>query len=111
MAKASGACLEIDIDAVPVMDGALEMYRKGMSTGSNDLNRRLVAADTVFSRKLPPWHEQIFYDPQTSGGLLVSIPEDRSQERIHALYDAGIVHAAQIGRVRPRSKGPFLSFR
>ena len=111
MAKASGACLEIDIDAVPVMDGALEMYRKGMSTGSNDLNRRLVAADTVFSRKLPPWHEQIFYDPQTSGGLLVSIPEERSQERIHALYDAGIVHAAQIGRVRHRSKGPYLSFR
>ena len=111
MAKASGACLEIDIDAVPVMDGALEMYQRGMSTGSNDLNRRLVTAETVFSRKLPSWHEQIFYDPQTSGGLLVSIPEDQSQDRIKALHDAGIVHAAPIGRVSARSKGPFLSFR
>jgi len=111
MAKASGACLEIDMDAVPVMDGALEMYQRGMSTGSNDLNRRLVTAEAVFSRKLPPWHEQIFYDPQTSGGLLISIPEDQSQERINALHGAGIVHAAQIGRVRPRSEGPYLSFR
>ncbi|MCF8080798.1 MAG: selenide, water dikinase SelD [Desulfobacterales bacterium] len=110
MAKASRACLEIDIGAVPVMDGALKMYRKGMSTGSNDLNRRLVAADTVFSRELPPWHEQIFYDPQTSGGLLVSIPEAGARERIDALHAAGIVHAAPIGRVIGRREGPYLSF-
>jgi selenide,water dikinase len=111
MAKASQACLQIDIDAVPVMDGALRMYRRGMSTGSNEFNRRLVAADTFFSRKLPSWHEQLFYDPQTSGGLLVSIPEAGARERIDVLHDAGIVHATQVGRVGARSEGPFLSFR
>ncbi len=111
MAKASRVCLEIDIGAVPVMDGALKMYRRGVSTGSNEFNRRLVAADTVFSRRLAHWHEQLFYDPQTSGGLLVSIPEDGFQERLDALHDAGVVHAAKIGRVSARREGPFLSFR
>ena len=74
MAKGSGVCLEMETRALPIMDEALEMYRKGMSTGVNNFNKKLVAAHTRFARQLPPWHEQIVYDPQTSGGLLIALP-------------------------------------
>ena len=108
--RTSEVWLEIDIDAVPVMDEALAMYRKGMNTGSNDFNRRLVAAHTGFSRKLPFWHEQIFYDPQTSGGLLVSVPGGLGQEISAALQGAGVGHARVIGRVGPVAGDVFLYF-
>ncbi len=112
MARASGVRLELDIDAVPVMDGALAMYRKGMSTKVNASNQEMVAPHTAFAKKLPAWHEQIFYDPQTSGGLLASVPEDRGRPLAEALRAAGVSAAAVIGRVLPRDDGgPFLSFR
>ena len=112
VARGSQVRLEIDVDAVPVMDGALAMYRKGMSTGVNASNRKLVAAHTVFSRALPSWHEQIFYDPQTSGGLLVSVPEERAAALIEALHAGDVPAAAVIGRVRPLdANGPYLLFR
>jgi selenide,water dikinase len=110
MARASRVRLEIDIDAVPVMAGALEMYRKGMTTGSNAFNRRLAEDHTVFFRRLPDRHEQIFYDPQTSGGLLASVPETRAAELIAALRAAGAPAAVVIGRTKPRENGPLLVF-
>jgi selenide,water dikinase len=100
MAKASGVKIVIEIDAIPIMDEALEMYRKGMNTGVNDFNRRLVAAGTRIERKLPPWHEQIFYDPQTSGGLLFSTPADTAGVLLEAIRKAGAASAEIIGRVR-----------
>jgi selenide,water dikinase len=111
MAKGSHVRLEIDVDAVPIMEGALKMYRKGMSTGVNASNQKLVEAHTVFSRPLPSWHEQIFYDPQTSGGLLASVPEERVASLIDALHAEAATAAAVIGCVRPRDDdGPYLLF-
>ena len=112
MAKASQVRLEFDVDALPIMDGALAMYKKGMKTGTNAFNRQLVAAHTDVSRALPSWHEQILYDPQTSGGLLVSVPEARAGETVDALHKAGVAAATVIGQVRSRDgKGPYLRFR
>jgi selenide,water dikinase len=111
IANGSQVCLEIDVDAVPIMDGALAMYRKGMSTGSNAANRKLVAAHTVFSRSLPSWHEQILYDPQTSGGLLAAVPEERAPALVDALRAGGVPAATVVGRVRPLDDGPHLVFR
>jgi selenide,water dikinase len=112
MARASQVRLEIDIDAIPIMDGALAMYKKGMNTGSNAFNRQLVAAYTDLVRALPSWHEQILYDPQTSGGLLVSVPEAQAAETLDALHKAGVAAATVVGQVRSRDhKGPYLRFR
>ena len=111
MAKGSGAQLNIDLDALPIMAESLEMYKRGMTTGSNDFNRRLVSASSVFKRNLPAWHEQIVFDPQTSGGLLAAVPESSAPSAIEALHRAGIPNARIIGRVAPLTDALHLVFR
>ena len=111
MAKGSGVQMDIDIERLPIMMESLEMYRKGMSTGSNDFNRRLVSDHTVFRRNLPRWHEEIVFDPQTSGGLLAALPEGKAQQVMDALHDAGVPSAARIGHVAPLTDSLYLVFR
>ncbi len=98
MAAASDVTLTIEIDAVPLMRDALAMYRRGMTTGVNAVNRQLVAADWRFERQLPAWHEEIFVDPQTSGALLAALSAACAEEAVAALLEAG-VDARRIGTV------------
>jgi selenide, water dikinase len=99
MAQASGVTLEIDVDAVPLMDEALDMYRRGMTTGVNAVNRQLVEGKWRFERQLPAWHEELFVDPQTSGPLLAALPSDQADGLVEALHEAGIPAARRVGSV------------
>ena len=99
MAAASGVCLELNLEDVPVMTEALEMYERGMSTGVNRTIRQLVENSMRFDRKLPDWHREIIMDPQTGGGLLVAVGENHSTALIESLRSAGISGARIVGRV------------
>jgi selenide,water dikinase len=56
MAKASSVCLEISIKDLPVMDEALKMYKKGVTTGVNAYNRQMVEQHLWLETGLLPWH-------------------------------------------------------
>ena len=99
MAEGSDVSLYFDIDAIPLMDEALAMYQRGMSTGVNAVNRQLVEATWRFERSLPAWHEEIFVDPQTSGPLLAAVPAEQADELLAALSRSG-VDARRVGEVR-----------
>lgn len=99
MAFASDVCLEISIQDLPVMADALDMYKKGMSTGVNTYNRELVSKNTRFDIELPTWRQEIVFDPQTSGGLLVSVPESQANMLVQTLMSAGVSNAKIIGKV------------
>jgi hypothetical protein len=51
------------MDALPLMDEPLKMYRKGMTTGSNVFNRNLVADHVRFEGQIDDMRQQILYDP------------------------------------------------
>ena len=85
MARASETCLRLDMEALPVMDQALAMYRRGMNTGVNAYNERLASGHTRFEGQWPPWRRQILFDPQTSGGLLATLPADQAPDLVSAL--------------------------
>ncbi|MEM8931258.1 MAG: selenide, water dikinase SelD [Acidobacteriota bacterium] len=110
MARGSGTTLRIDLDAVPIMDEALACYERGMTTGVNGVNRELVEGSIRWRRELPFWHREIVIDPQTSGGLLVALPEVQADAAIAALHEAGVGHARRIGRVEPLSGDDHLIF-
>ena len=110
MAKGSNATLEIEIDAIPVMAESMNMYEKGVTTGSNLNNRALISGQTRFERELPGNGGEIFVDPQTSGGLLAALPESQAQEALSKLQDGGLDAARIIGHVRPLSAPDFLVF-
>ncbi len=99
MADGSGVILEIEVDRIPVMDEALDMYRRGMNTGVNAFNRQMVDARTRFEVDLPDWHREIVYDPQTSGGLLAAVPAAQGTDLVASLREAGVSAAVIIGRV------------
>jgi selenide,water dikinase len=110
MAQGSGVSLDLDVERLPVMAEALGMYRKGMNTGVNAYNRQLVRGHSRILKDLPLWHEEILFDPQTSGGLLVSLPEDQAGILCRRLVQNGAPPAAIIGRVRPYDGETHLAF-
>jgi selenide,water dikinase len=110
MAKASGLTFEIQLDALPIMDEALAMYRKGMNTGTNAFNRQLVSDHTRVQKQLPSWHQEIIYDPQTSGGLLAAVPAHQADDVIKALQAAATPAAAIVGRTLPLQGATHLIF-
>ncbi|GBC61898.1 selenide, water dikinase [Desulfonema ishimotonii] len=109
MARGSGVTLEIRLSDVPLMREATAVYARGMSTGMNRSNRRMVEKDTSFSPDLSPEYREIAVDPQTSGGLLVSVREDQAPALLAELHRSGVSDARIIGRVLARQE-KFLIF-
>ncbi|MBT8339061.1 MAG: selenide, water dikinase SelD [Desulfatitalea sp.] len=101
VAKASDAALHLQMAALPIMDQALAMYRKGMTTGSNAFNRQLATGHLVWEGQWPERHQEILFDPQTSGGLLVALPEADAEQLVASLKAIGSPAAHVIGRVAP----------
>jgi selenide,water dikinase len=110
IARRSGVRLEIRMDDIPLMREAIEMYKKGMNTGSNGHNRQLVENNLAFKKTLPAWHQEIIYDPQTSGGLLAALPRDQSQNLLKSLHHEGVKGARIIGSVKPLQDSVYLVF-
>jgi len=99
MAKASGARLRFQMDALPLFDEALAMYKKGMSTGVNKHNEKLIADYLVYEKDISPEQKQMIVDPQTSGGLMVALPAEQAPELVKELAHIPTPAAAIIGEV------------
>ena len=99
VAAGSGATVRLDYSSLPVYPEALEMYRKGEGTGSNVPNRAMVADSLSLRVSLSPPQEQILFDPQTSGGLLLSVPAEEADDLARALEAAGVAVAARVAEV------------
>jgi len=94
LALASNVTVEIDVDAVRYLPGAVEYARQGAVPGGLKNNREFVSCAVAAMRELAPEIEALLYDPQTSGGLLISLPARDAAELERALPEA-----YQIGRV------------
>ena len=95
MAGGSGVTIRIDTAAIPILPEALSMYERGVSTSANFTNRQMVTAR--FTRVMPHWQAEIWFDPQTSGGLLAAVPAGQSAALLEELAAAGVVRARRIG--------------
>jgi selenide,water dikinase len=99
MAKGSGVQIDLFYKELPIYPHAIEMYRKGETTGSNKANRKLSEGHLEISVKISREEEELLFDPQTSGGLLLSVPESQAKELINKLKTEGTETAVEIGRV------------
>jgi selenide,water dikinase len=101
MALASGVTIEIEAAGVRFLPGAEEYARLGAIPGGLKNNREFASCAVELARELAPEVETLLYDPQTSGGLLIALPEPDA---------AGLVkrfpEAYRIGRVLPRQATP-----
>ncbi|MCU0601633.1 MAG: selenide, water dikinase SelD [Desulfobacterales bacterium] len=99
MARGAGVRIELDYRSLPLHPNAVEMYRRGETTGSNKANRKAVEGFWDAKRKLAEAEEELLFDPQTSGGLLFSLAEAEADKMVRALKSSGVAAAARIGRV------------
>jgi len=97
MARGAGLSLHLNFDQLPIYAGALEMYKKGVTTGSNKDNRALCEPWLQWKKDLSSTQQNLLFDPQTSGGLMFALPEDQAVALVVALNQSGIVDAALIG--------------
>ena len=107
MAQGCGLEINLTFDRLPVYPNALSMYQKGENTGSNKANRRLSEGYWQAAVSLAAEEEEILFDPQTSGGLLMAVPSDQCDDLQSALKQAGIETCVQIGEVLEAQK-PFV---
>lgn len=106
MAAGSGVLAMVDYAALPFYEGAQLMYERGQTTGSNNANRQLVARyPMLVERQLAKSEEELLYDPQTSGGLLLALPSDQARRLLADLHGIGIGRASLIGELVAGSPG------
>jgi selenide, water dikinase len=103
MTKPSGVDVELMLDALPFLDGALDTVRLGILSSLQPQNVRLRRAIRDISTFAQDERLPLIFDPQTAGGLLASVPGDRSDACLAELKQLGYGDAAIIGTVKPQS--------
>jgi selenide,water dikinase len=103
MALASGVTLEIAVHAVPLLSGAREYARQGAIPGGLKNNREFASCAVAAHGEIPLDLEDLLYDPQTSGGLLIALPEADA-----AALERALPGAQRIGRVLARGEKPIV---
>ena len=99
MAKASGVEINLSYSALPFYPNALLMYQKGETTGSNADNRKLAEGFFKIRADLTREQEELLFDPQTSGGLLLSVPFSQAEDLMRELKAGGVDTASRVGEV------------
>jgi len=102
MARASSVTIEIEASAVPLLDGALELAREGMLTSGDKTNREYVGSDVRIDKTVDQDLVKLLFDPQTAGGMLISVSQDAANSLLQTLQ-ANYPVAQKIGRVTDES--------
>ena len=101
MAMASGVTLEIEPSRIRLLPGALDAVRAGAIPGGLNNNREFASCTVDVASDLDPALLELLYDPQTSGGLLISLPEADA-----IALEKVLPGACRVGRVLPRDNKP-----
>ena len=104
MIKASDVDVKINLDTLPILDGALDMIEAGIFSSLQPENVRLRRAISNLDQAQDHPRYPILFDPQTAGGLMASVPKQHADTCLAELKDLGYKHSVIIGRVLKRSK-------
>ncbi len=103
MALASNVSLVFHSANIPVLEGALDCIRAGYTPGGLKANRDFAECIVAYEGGIPDEVKTLLFDPQTAGGLLISVSADEASALTRSLQDAG-VPAVEIGEVLPQTK-------
>ena len=103
MALASNVSLRLRASRIPVLAGALECVRAGYIPGGLNNNREFAECAVSYEPGVPEDLKALLFDPQTAGGLLISVASEHSTQLIELLGSAG-VSAVEIGEILASSK-------
>lgn len=95
MAKASKVTLNIESNKVPLMTDVIELIKKKMLTRGDKNNRDYVGENIKFSKSVTGEIQSALFDPQTAGGLLISLESDKANRLIDKIEGAMIVGSVE----------------
>jgi selenide, water dikinase len=99
MVLGSGCGIKISAEGVPVLPGTLDFARMGIIPGGAHRNRDYRQCLVDFADTVEPALRDAFYDPQTSGGLLISVDAADADQLLAVLCQRGKLEAALVGEV------------
>jgi selenide,water dikinase len=103
MAAASKVTIRVEAEHIEVLRGAVECVQAGYIPGGLKSNREFAESCVSYAGKIPEDLKTLLYDPQTAGGLLLSVPSEIAKGLIAAMEVAGVA-AVRVGEVLPESK-------
>ena len=104
LADGSNVTLVMELSALPLFDGIEHLDVTRYRTRASQSNRKYTEARTRFATDGGSFRAEFLFDPQTSGGLLISVSEDRCADLVAKLTAVGTPAAAVIGRVIDREE-------
>lgn len=104
MLRASGATARVDAGQVPLLTGASELARQGIGPGGTERNKNYFGGFVSVASEIEEAIVELLFDPQTSGGLLLSVAGDKTEAMLSAMASHG-VPAIVIGKVTEPSAG------
>jgi len=104
MCQASSVTAEVNFDSLQFIDGVEELALKDVIPGGSKRNLDFVSPHIKFPDDLPQHRKIMTADAQTSGGLLISLPEESAQNFLDDFSENSSNLAFQIGTIREKSK-------
>jgi selenide,water dikinase len=108
MAEGSGVTLAFDISQLPIFPGAEAVARRPYLTRASATNAAYVAPHLSVEGRPDAHRVEFFYDPQTSGGLLISVPADRADALVAGARSRGAAAACVVGEVLEKTDKALL---
>jgi selenide,water dikinase len=108
MADGSGTTLLIHLAQLPIFPGAEAIARKPYLTRASATNSAYVAPTMLKEGRLDPVRLEFFYDAQTSGGMLMSVPADQADRAVRLAREKGAAAACVIGEVTERREAALI---
>jgi len=105
LAQASKCTITLKASQVPIIPYAREYAQMGMIPGGTHANRNYCHKSLSVDVSIPAFLLDILSDAQTSGGLLIALPEEKAQSLLDLLKKRGVVEAARIGEITASSSG------
>jgi len=108
LAQNSQVGIKVNSGSVPILTEAREFAKKGLCPGGLGRNREFYGKIVEFSNQIPDYIQDILFDPQTSGGLLISLAPEKADLLVGRLQKAGVQDAAIIGEIISKPMGKIL---
>lgn len=104
MATGSGVTLILESGKLPLLPDVKRLVDKGYLTGGCKLNREYLKDKITIDTSIPKGLVETSLDPQTSGGLLIALPEKHAAKLVTELHSNGVAPAVAIGHAVPLQK-------
>jgi len=111
LARGSQTTLILELSSLPLLPGADKLAHRPFLTRASATNAQYVAEHLKIEGAVDPVRLEFFYDAQTSGGLLISVPADRAEELVENMRKKGAAVACLVGEVIEKKDDAYLILR